>query len=163
MKNYYIGKVDEPYHISVGAILRNHEGNIACHHFDEIAGMKDIYILMRETIEPGESMEDALHRGLMEEFGAKATIETYMGSIVATLDTSSQIQKTTLYFLCTLDEINEQWRKSDDEERDSHIEWHSPEFLIKKMQRQMQTYRQEDLDESAVLERLAHLPIKSEV
>lgn len=156
MANYYMGVEQAPYHLSVGSVLRNGRGEIACHHFDEAAGMSDVYILMRETIEPGETLEETIHRGLMEEFGAKARIVGYLGSIVAQLDNSGPpIQKTTLYFVCDLNEIHEGWRKPDDEEKGSVIEWHDVDFLIDKMSVQGERYRRQDFDESAVLRRLA--------
>ena len=109
---------------------------------------------MRETIEPGETIEDTLKRGLMEEFGATAIINTFIGSSTAMLHTKPAIQKTTLYFTCDLDEIRPDWRKPDDEEKDSHIEWHSKDFLIEKMRNQGYITGMGDLDESEVLERL---------
>lgn len=34
----------QPYHLSIGAVLFDQNGYIACHHFQEILGHKDIYI-----------------------------------------------------------------------------------------------------------------------
>jgi ADP-ribose pyrophosphatase YjhB (NUDIX family) len=154
MKNYFRGAEQQPYHLSIGAVLQNSEGLIACHHFDEAVGMNNVYILMRETIEPNERIEDALHRGLKEEFGAVAYINTYIGSFTAMLKGDRGIKKTTLYFLCDLKEIHDTWRKVDDEEKDSHIEWQTKEFLIKKMKEQKAITDMADFDESEVLERL---------
>jgi ADP-ribose pyrophosphatase YjhB (NUDIX family) len=154
MENYFRGAEQRPYHLSIGAVLQNNEGLIACHHFDELVGMKNVYILMRETIEPHERIEEALHRGLKEEFGAVANLNTYIGSFTALVRGDRDIQKTTLYFLCNLKEIRDEWRKADDEERDSHIEWHTKEFLIEKMKNQGAVTNMADLDESEVLERL---------
>ena len=76
--NYFQSSQEFPFHISVGAVLRNKQGEIACHYFDTFSHLgesaEDFYILMRETIEPNETIEKALARGLKEEFGAEAQI-----------------------------------------------------------------------------------------
>ncbi len=136
-ENYFAGDIGDPYHLSVGAILRNSSGLVACHHFVEFHEVRDIYILTRETMEPDETLEGAVHRGLMEEFGATATITKFVGSIVSRYNSSlGEVQKTTLYFLCDLVEQNEKQRKPNDEEKDSIIGWQSSEFLIPKMKQQ---------------------------
>lgn len=43
----------------------------------------DIYLLMRETIEHGETIEESIHRGLLEEFGSTGDIKNFLGSIVS--------------------------------------------------------------------------------
>jgi hypothetical protein len=57
----------QPYHLSIGAVLFDQEGRIACHHFREILGHKDVYILMRESMENNETPLRTLDRGLQEE------------------------------------------------------------------------------------------------
>ena len=113
--NYFQGNAKHPRHISVGAVMRNHEGLIRVHHFPkDVAhgfwkgiGITDFYILMRESLEPNETLEHALVRGLQEEFNAVATLDDYLGAIVATAyqatdeHSRAPFQKTTLYFLCT--------------------------------------------------------------
>lgn len=89
MKNYFQGNSKHPQHISVGAVVLNDKNEICCHHFDSRInkfigywkdnGLEDFYILMRETIEPNETLEHALHRGLMEEFGVEAELLDYIG------------------------------------------------------------------------------------
>ena len=71
----------QPYHLSIGAVLFNQEGCIACHHFKEIFGFKDIYILMRESMEDDETPLMTLHRGLKEEFGATAYPIAFLGCL----------------------------------------------------------------------------------
>lgn len=88
MNNYFIGTKENPYHLSIGGVLKNAEGKICCHYFDHIShpafgAYDNFYLLMRETIEPGESIEQCLHRGLSEEFGATAELKSYLGSIVS--------------------------------------------------------------------------------
>ena len=74
---YFQGNYLHPQHISVGSILMNEKGEVCCHHFftKDLKGywadekLDDFYILMRETLKPNETLEHALERGLMEEFG----------------------------------------------------------------------------------------------
>jgi len=108
---YFQGNSLHPQHISVGAILVNEKGEVCCHHFftKDLKGywadekLDDFYILMRETIEPDESLEHALHRGLQEEFGATGELVDYVGAIKSTfMHKEVEVEKTTLYFLCKL-------------------------------------------------------------
>lgn len=69
---FFQAKNEQPYHLSIGAVLFNEDGRVACHHFPEILGQKDIYILMRESVEDEETPLETLQRGLEEEFGATA-------------------------------------------------------------------------------------------
>ena len=58
---------------------------------------------MRETMHPHETIETAIKRGLMEEFGAKGEIKSYIGSIKSTFPLhggETMVEKTTLYFSC---------------------------------------------------------------
>ena len=152
MQNYFGFSTDSIYHLSVGAVLRNKDGQIGVHHFDASKG--DFYILMRETIEPNETIETALARGLREEFGATATLRRYLGPIISRFPDSHgrSIHKTTLYFLMDLQKLGD-WPKHDGES-DGALEWRDPEFLIKTMKAQAKRLHREDWDESAVLERL---------
>jgi len=169
MQNYFQGNNKHPQHISVGTVLVNEKGEICCHHFDpkvsDIGGywqeqeVTDFYILMRETIEPGETLEEALGKGLMEEFGAEAEIIDYIGSIQSVFchkDSDIQIQKTTLYFLCKL-KSQDLSKRSGDIESKSQIEWQTAEFLIPQMKSQSAKYGRTDIDESPILERLQNL------
>ena len=77
MKPSFVGEAEHPYHLSVGAVVYDQEGQIAVHHFAERFGAKDIYTLMRETIEYQEPLPTAVARGLKEEFDLTGTIEMY--------------------------------------------------------------------------------------
>lgn len=162
MKNYFKGTIQNPYHISIGAIVKNSEGKICCHYFNKISHksigmMEDIVLLMRETLEPNESIESCLARGLMEEFGMEAKLQCYVGSIVSKFEiagTEVQIEKSTLYFLCDYISNDEALRKSGDIEAGSTLQWLSTDELVFKMKDQLQRYGREDVDESSVIERV---------
>lgn len=117
-------------------------------------GVLDAYLLMRETPEPNESIEQVVHRGLLEEFGATAEIKDYIGSIVSHLKHGdAEIEKTTIYFLCKL--ISQDLSKrSGDIESKTELEWHKKEFLIPKMREQSARYGRTDVDESSILSKV---------
>lgn len=160
---YFQGNYSHPQHISVGGILMNDGGEICCHHFytKDLRGywadekLDDFYILMRETIEPNESLEHALHRGLWEEFAATAELVDYVGSIKSNFKHKEvDVEKTTLYFLCKLINQDISKRSGDDIEKKSIIEWRKPEFLIPLMKNQAIKSGRTDVDESDILERV---------
>jgi hypothetical protein len=161
MRNLYQHQEDSPFHISVGAVLVNDEGKIRAHYrttettpekyLPTMGGLESNYILMRETVENGESLESAVLRGIHEEFGAEGTIEKYLGSIQINLRAKIRtFEKTTLYFQVTLTKQNE--RPMDDGESHSELVWETPEFLIEQMRKQGKEADREDLDESKILE-----------
>jgi hypothetical protein len=160
MINYFQRSSENPFHISIGGVVVNDEGKICCHYFESkshpaIGDIKNVYILMRETIEPNETIEECLTRGLQEEFGMVGTLKSYLGSIVVNFEHRGQIvEKTTLYFLCDYISIDPSNRKSEDPESDSEIVWIEPKELIEKMKEQRIRLGREDVDESKILERL---------
>jgi len=161
-ENYLQGNSEHPAHVSVGAVVRNANGEICCHHFikDNLSGywvdenLDDFYLLMRETMHPNETLEEALHRGLMEEFGITTTLDTYIGSIQSHFTHKGvTIEKTTLYFLCTLVSQDLSKRDTADVEGKTDVEWHTMDFLIPKMKMQAKKFGRTDVDESLILER----------
>jgi ADP-ribose pyrophosphatase YjhB (NUDIX family) len=157
-QNHFSATPQNPYHLSVGAVVLNDEGKVACHHFVEFEldgeRLTDFYILMRETMEPDESIEEALDRGLLEEFGIKAELTRYLGSIVSSFGARSKVQKTTIYFEMKFLEQKDDWRRADDPEKDAEKVWKEPSFLIESMTEQGKRLHRTDLDESEVLKRL---------
>jgi len=156
IKNYYDNLDNElPIHLSVGAVLVNDQGQVCSHHYDRhYDGMENIYMLMRETVEPGETLEAAVHRGLKEEWGTTATIKNYIGSIVSSFPRSidkQSVKKTTLYFLCQLENQVIEDRELDGLESISNIEWADPKTLAAAMKAQGAKLDRTDMDESSIV------------
>lgn len=151
--NYYIGKAESPNHLSVGAVLLNEKGEVACHHYPEIGGVKDVFTLMRKSLKPTESLEQAVARGLKDEFGAMGLMKGYLGSRDTTFAIGeSTIQKTTLYFLLTVFAFDITLRKPGEHDAPSTIEWVAPETLITIMKAQGVNTGNLDIDEHEILE-----------
>lgn len=149
---FFQARHEQPYHLSVGAVLFDQNGRIACHHFKEVLGHKDIYILMRESVENEEDPLSTLHRGLMEEFGATAEPKVFLGSLSGYLpDAKLPFEKTTLYVACQLIEWDPARRDPNDPEAGSMIEWLEPSQLIELMQKQGKKFKRVDADESEMI------------
>ncbi len=145
----------QPYHLTIGAVLFDREGRIACHHFREILGHKDIYILMRESMENNETPLMTLGRGLNEEFGATAQPVAFLGCLSGYLpDSRLSFEKTTLYIACQLVNWNPENRDLEDPEASSIIEWLESDVLISIMRNQgIRFQHRVDADESEMIER----------
>lgn len=165
MTSIYQHTVENPFHISVGAVLVNEKGEVCTHAFSRSELPEDVraaidtdrvYILMRESVEDGETLVEAVERGLKEEFGALGTVKRYLGSLRGRAMSSKgfgTFQKTTLYFLVELTSMGE---RPDDDESSSELEWLEPRVLIERMRAQKSNSR-DDMDESEILENyLAH-------
>lgn len=152
---FFQASIEQPYHLSIGAVLFDQNGNIACHHFKEIFGHKDIYILMRESMENNETPLMTLHRGLKEEFGATAEPLAFLGCLSGYLpDAHLSFEKTTLYIACKMVHWNPEDRDFNDPEASSIIEWLDPNDLISIMQQQgIRFQNRVDADESEMIKR----------
>jgi len=149
---FFQASPQQPYHLSVGAVLFNQNGEVACHHFKGIFGHMDIYILMRESVEDGDSLLDTLQRGLMEEFGATAKPKAFIGCLSGPLpDPQVPMEKTTLYIACEVEQWDPAHRDPNDPEAFSEIEWLKPEELVALMKRQGALLQRVDADESEMI------------
>lgn len=162
MSNIYETSVKKPFHLSVGCVLTDENNKVVCHkHTHEKFGV--VHTLMRESIEPGESPEQTLTRGLQEEMGATAEIQAYIGSITANdtwfreINQPTPVQKTTIYFLAKLTSIDESKRKADDPESKSELVYLELPELIELMREQSERLKIQDIDESSVLENASKL------
>lgn len=160
-KSLFKSTKESPYHLSVGAVLFNENKEIACHYFKELQFIDDnkkrddFYILMRETVEVRESLEDVVLRGVQEEFGSTGEIERFLGSLKTKFPRGDVwVEKTTAYFLIKLKDFDPDYeRDSRDDESKSVIQWQTIDFLITKMEEQGRKYKRTDLDESEILKR----------
>ena len=145
----------QPYHLSIGAVLFDQNGRIACHHFREILGHNDIYVLMRESMENNETPLMTLRRGLKEEFGATAQPMAFLGCLSGvSMDSRLSFEKTTLYVACQLIDWNPENRNFEDPEAGSTIKWLEPNVLISLMQQQGVRFQHRvDADESEMIKR----------
>ena len=138
--NYYQASPDSPFHLSVGAVPIDKKGNVYCHYWKQKREFTDLYSLMRETMEQGETIEKTFERGLMEEFGMTGKVVDYVGSITAVdewfgeINRPTNVEKTTLYFLVDVISIDESKRLVEDEESDSQITCIPIHELIEKME-----------------------------
>ena len=147
-----------PYHLSVGAVVLNERNEILVHYFDvfgyDEAKVTDFHILIRETVEPGESIGAALDRGLSEETGARAELVHYIGQLESRVKAPGfEWTKTTAYFVMRLTNWAPERRLTDDPEAGSELRWIAPAKLLDLMRRQHERIGNTDLDEAPIIER----------
>lgn len=132
--NYFRSTKQRPFHLSVGAVVFNQKGEFLSRHFSTFHDRPaNIYLFPTETIEKYESIEIAVHRGLMEEVGVTANIEGLIGTSVGFAVSGDKVfEKTVIYFLMRLEEVKTPFFP--DEDGASTIEWHTPEFLLEQAQ-----------------------------
>ncbi len=149
--------------MSIGALITNNKGEICTHYIKGPwgDGIEDTYILMRETPEPGESFENTVERGIMEEFGITGSLQRYLGSIQASFPRwGAQIEKTTLYFHVMCETVDPKRRSGEDVEYNAETRWVQPEQLIELMDAQQGRYERTDLCESKIVR--AYLDLKTQ-
>lgn len=139
MRNYYQASVEQPFHLSIGAVpVRN--GKIMCLHFKELGPYKNFYVLPTETVEQGETIDQTLHRGLLEEMGVTCKIKNFLGSAIypgiwfTEISKPTNVVKTVLYFLVEVENYDESKRLKGEIESDTDI----TEFDLVDLQRVME-------------------------
>ncbi|MBI2633354.1 MAG: NUDIX hydrolase [Parcubacteria group bacterium] len=160
--HYFIGEKSQPFQLSVGAVVVNGKNQVLCHHFSGVRGSLDIYSLMRQTVEPNKSLEEMIVFGLEKEFGVRAKIKSYLGSIVGQFTNweDAEIEKTTVYFLCEYNGEIKNSKKRDEESEGikGKIEWLELDDLMIKMKSQVSPFNGGVYNESSILQR-----VKSEI
>ncbi|MGE5541254.1 MAG: NUDIX domain-containing protein [Bacillota bacterium] len=160
MKSRYQHQEGQPFHISIGAVVVNGDGEILVHKRerarapeqfgDNFIDRDEVYILMRESLEEEETIVECVLRGVREEFGCTGTVGKYLGAVQATVPSrTGPMEKTTPYFLVT--DVQEVGPREEDNESFSVLEWHPAEFLRERMVGQGGAIRP-DLDESRIIE-----------
>lgn len=149
--NFNRSTKERPYHLSVGGVVHNNEGEILTRHFSNFKGRDtDMYLFPTETIEPSESLEQALLRGLKEEVGVTAEIKGFLGTLVGFAKSNDKIfEKTVIYFLTELKSIS--LPQYPDEDGASTVEWHTPEFLLEQTKYLPQDMIHSVLNESSII------------
>lgn len=155
MKSIFEATKENPYHVSVGAVVLNNDNLVCTLRYKNFKGFGEIYTLMRETLENGESLSDALYRGLYEECGITGNIIRYMGSLVGNFFRDEvSVEKTTLYFLIKIIDIDTSLATEHVIGEGVEIEWLPVDFLILKMKEQEVKTGWSSLNESQILNRL---------
>lgn len=110
------GTKTTPFHLSCGVVL---------YQDDQVLVLKKSdgsFTLPRETMYTNESIEEALKRGAQEELGLNITPLKFLGSLKTFFSRDGvNIEKTTIYFLCSVD--NEVENKKELDELDDEILW----------------------------------------
>lgn len=164
-KKFYQHTLPQPFHLSVGALVFNEEYKICTHHLfiEDVpeslhflgGGLSEWCHVMRESLESEETLEEAIHRGVEEEFGMKGVVDKYLGSLMCEVqkkaDGEETFQKTTLYYSVRLKEIGK--REVSDEESVSSLEWLTPKELLDIYTFQREHTSRPELDESEIIQR----------
>lgn len=145
MDNYFAWSQTNRQHLSVGAVILNSEGKVLVH---KLARIGNKYFLPKKTHSNGAALEQTLHSTEVET-GYKIYIEKYLGSRQSTFpdDKANSVNKTTLYFLCSV--VEQTQRDPRDRDADSELIWIDRQELIEIMQEQGS--KENDLDESKIL------------
>lgn len=128
------------HHISVGIVVLNDKNQVACHFYGETSIRnypKNFHTLPHESLENGESLEDAAIRGAKEELSMNVVPRRFVGSLTIswTKQNGDHIEKTVPYLVCDLISIDSV-RDLTCPESVSEIKWLEIDELIHIMQTQ---------------------------
>ncbi len=162
MNNLYRHSQAQPFHISIGAVLFNDKFEICIHHFIteklpenlrfHAGGLDEYYHLVRESLDNNEALEDAVLRGVHEEFGAIGEVDKFLGAKEDVITGHAyDFQKITLYHSVKLVRFEE--RPDIDPENHSEMEWYTPKELLNIYDKQVSQTDRPELDERVIIER----------
>ncbi len=163
MDRFYQHSDTQHFHISVGAVVFNEKSEICVHHIklEQVPEsskflcdyLSDVWYLMRESLEDGETLSAAVHRGCKEEFGAEVSIEKYLGAKIDAIITPNQpsFEKLTIYHAVRLNGLGE--RTDIEGERDTIMEWYTASELLALLNTQCAKTKRPELDERIIIER----------
>ncbi|MDQ6985528.1 MAG: hypothetical protein Q9M91_01835 [Candidatus Dojkabacteria bacterium] len=160
MQNFFQASPENPYHLSIGAVLLDQENRIICHHFNKVGSFEDVYLLMTETIRSNETIENAIQRGLLEEFGATGVIERFLGTEIyndpwfGETNKDVIVEKTVPFFVIKMTDLDEQKRDKEGREGGSKIVRMEKNDLLNKVEDQFERYNVNYLNFPKILKRL---------
>lgn len=118
--------------------------------------MDECYHLMRETLEGNEPLQDAVLRGIQEEFGARGVVDRYLGAKIDEIrqPDGSTFEKLTIYHAVRLTGWTE--RTASDAESNTQLEWYTPQEALATYDAQCAKTARPELDERVIIERFMH-------
>ncbi|GAB4158044.1 MAG: hypothetical protein Fur003_1800 [Candidatus Dojkabacteria bacterium] len=160
---YYQATPERPYHLSVGGVVYDFEKDRYLVMEREIPEGITLTYFPTETVEPKESLEASILRGLSEESGLHAEIITHIGAMIAKdvwfseIDQPTEVSKTIIFFLLKPIKQDDTLRKADDEEKDAKVVYYNYEELLKIFNKQYETTGMNFFAFSEILQRAQDL------
>lgn len=157
--NYYQAKPNKPFHLSVAAIIIDDNNEVLCQHYNQLNSWNNIYWLMHSTVNPYETLEQALSRGLAEENGISAKVITFIGvkdyksNWFGEINQETEVTKSIAYFIVKYLGEDKSLINIENPGSKSNLEKLSISEAKQKMKSQALKYNNLELDESGMLER----------
>lgn len=156
--SYFQAQLNKPAHLSVGAVLYDPVSKKYVVLYKKTDKGR-IHTFPAKTITEKETLEEAFHRCIKSELGAKARIITYVGSKqsediwFAEVKKPTTVQKTTIMFLGELTKHNGSQRATGEfTEDDSPIKYLPYKKLLKLFQSEYREFGHEFFNFAAILE-----------